>query len=169
MDSSSNLEERTMKLKRKNFGLLLVSLIALSFNSHFAQAAKKTGEIFRPAKVFAFKKSGQTSYTHLKEVADFPLAVKKTGIRVDRNNVYIGGYIVNSSKNAYPHVRIFPTFKTQLSNANQLSGLLVHDELNIAGGEIRRFVIMRPINTVKELLENNIPLSENCILNCRTM
>jgi hypothetical protein len=157
-----------MKIHRKNLGLLLVSLIALSFNSQFAQAAKKTADMLRPGKVYAFKRAGD-AYSPIKEVQASPLVVKKTGVQVDRNNLYIGGYVINSSKTSAAHVRIFPTFKTQFPKANTMTDLLNHDVLNLAAGEVRRFVIMRPIQSVKELLENNIPLSENCILNCRML
>ena len=47
---------------------MLASLMALSFNSHFAQAAKKTTEAFTPAKAYAFKKVGENQYAPLKEV-----------------------------------------------------------------------------------------------------
>jgi len=157
-----------MKIERKNLGLLLVSFIALSFNSHFAQAAKKTQDTLRPGKVFAFKKEGK-SFTPLPEIKASPVIVKKTGVKIDRENVYIGGYIVNASDNPVTHVRVFPTFVTKPPDAEKISELLNHDELNIEAREIRRFVIMRPISEVKKLLENNIPLSENCILNCRLM
>ncbi len=154
--------------RRKNLGLLLVSFIALSFNSHFAQAAKKTQETLRPGKVFAFKKEGK-AYTPLQEIKASPIIVKKTGVRVDRQNVYIGGYIVNSSDQPVNHVRVFPTFVVNPAEVKKFTELLNHDELNIGAREIRRFVIMRPISEVKTLLENNIPLTENCILNCRSL
>ena len=149
-------------------GLVLVSFIALSFNSHFAQAAKKTTEIFKPSKVYAFKRDGQT-YTPLQEVKTSPIIVKKTGVRMDRTNIYIGGYVVNSSEKAVNHIRIFPTFMTKPSNADKLVEQLVHDELNVGAREIRRFVIMRPIAALKPLLENNLPITENCILNCQVL
>lgn len=157
-----------MKIERKNLGLLLVSFIALSFNSHFAQAAKKTQDILKPAKVYAFKKEGNT-LTPLADVKTSPITVMKTGVRIDRENVYIGGYIVNSSDQQVNHIRVFPTFMTKLSDSQKLTELLNHDELNVGAREIRRFVIMRPISDVKFLLENNIPLSENCILNCQLL
>jgi hypothetical protein len=157
-----------MKIERKNLGLLLVSFIALSFNSHFAQAAKKTQEILKPAKVYAFKKEGN-NLTPLADIKTNSITVMKTGVRIDRENVYIGGYIVNSSDQAVSHVRVFPTFLTKISDTEKLTELLNHDELNVGAHEIRRFVIMRPISDVKYLLEHNIPLSENCILNCRLL
>ena len=157
-----------MKINRKNMGLVLVSLIALSFNSHFAQAAKKTQEIFTPTKVYAFKKQGD-HLTPLPEVRANPVVVRKTAIRFDRENVFIGGYLINSSDKSINHVRIYPTFLNQPSQAEKLAERLNHDELHLAGKELRRFVIKRPIAEVKGLLESNIPIAENCILNCRVM
>jgi hypothetical protein len=157
-----------MKIDRKNLGLVLVSFIALSFNSHFAQAAKKTQDILRPAKVYAFKRAGNV-YAPLQECTNLPIVVKKTGVRVDKEHVYIGGYIVNSSDKPIHHVRVFPTFVTKPSEAEKVSDTLNHDELNLGAREVRRFVIMRPVSSVQKLLDKNIPLQENCILNCRMM
>jgi len=157
-----------MKIDRKHMGLILASFIALSFNSHFAQAAKKTQEILQPAKVYAFKKTS-TTLVPLAEVKDSPVVVKKTGIRIDRRNLYIGGYVVNTSDKTIPQVRIFPTFVSKPQNSVNLSHQLNHDELNLSPKETRRFVIMRPISEVKALLENNVPISENCVLNCRLL
>ncbi len=157
-----------MKIDRKHMGLLLVSFIALSFNSHFAQAAKKTQSVLQPAKVYAFKKQGD-AYHQVPNVAAAPVTVKKTAIRVDRNNVYIGGYVVNTSDHPVTHVRIKPTFATNTEATRQLAEQFNHDELNLKGREIRRFVIMRPIAEVKQLLENNVPLDEKCMLNCQVL
>ncbi|MBP7635102.1 hypothetical protein KBA41_13120 [Candidatus Ozemobacteraceae bacterium] len=157
-----------MKIDRKHMGLILASFIALSFNSHFAQAAKKTQEILQPAKVYAFKKTA-TAYVPLAEVKDLPVVVKKTGVRIDRRNLYIGGYVVNTSNKTVSHVRIFPTFVSKPRNSANLSAQLNHDELNLSPKETRRFVIMRPISEVKTLLENNVPVAENCVLNCRLL
>lgn len=157
-----------MKIDRKHLGLIVASFIALSFNSHFAQAAKKTQEILKPAKVFAYKRAGEV-YVPVKEETKLPAVVKKTGVRMDRANVYIGGYVVNTSDQAIPHIRIYPTFVSLPPNSIQLSDKLNHDELNLSPRETRRFVIMRPISEVKILLEQNVPISENCILNCRVM
>ncbi len=157
-----------MKIDRKNMGLVLVSFIALSFNSHFAQAAKKTQDILKPAKVYAFKRDGQ-AYSPLQPVKPLPITVMKTGVRMDRQNIYIGGYVVNSSSQPIQHVRIFPTFVTKPQNSDKLTDQLIHDVLNLNPGELRRFVIMRPIAQVKNLLENNVPLAENCILNCQVL
>ncbi|MFZ2959871.1 MAG: hypothetical protein WA705_23580 [Candidatus Ozemobacteraceae bacterium] len=157
-----------MKIDRKNMGLVLVSFIALSFNSHFAQAAKKTQEIFRPAKVYAFKLDGE-KYTPLAQVKASPVTVKKTAIRFDRSNMIIGGYVVNSSDRPVNHVRIFPTFLNGPADVDKLTERLNHDELNLAAKELRRFVIMRPIAEMKTLLESNIPIADNCILNCQVL
>ncbi|MBF0545453.1 MAG: hypothetical protein HQM08_13515 [Candidatus Riflebacteria bacterium] len=157
-----------MKFNGKNLGLVAVSFIALSFNSHFAQAAKKTSEILQPSKVYAFKREGQ-KITPLPDVRTSPVSVKKTLITFDREKIYIGGYIVNASEETINHVRIFPTFLNQPKDTEKLSEKLNHDELEIRGKELRRFVIVRPIAEVKSLLENNIPIVENCILNCRLM
>ncbi|MBF0410670.1 MAG: hypothetical protein HQM10_25220 [Candidatus Riflebacteria bacterium] len=148
--------------------MVLVSFIALSFNSQFAQAAKKTQEIISPKKVYAFKREG-TKYIPLPESKSSPVAVKKTLITFDREKVYIGGYIVNSSNETINHVRIFPTFLHQPENSEKISEKLNHDELYLKGKELRRFVIIRPISEVKTLVENNIPITENCILNCRLL
>lgn len=155
-----------MKVSKKHIGLILASFIALSFNSHFAQAAKKTSELLAPGKVYAFKKT-ELGYVPLPEVKDSSLVVKKTGVRLDRQNLYIGGYVVNSSPTPVRQVRIFPTFATSLRNSERLARILFHDELCVKPGETRRFVIMRPISQVKDLLRHNIPLEENCILNAR--
>ncbi len=157
-----------MKIDRKHMGLILASFIALSFNSHFAQAAKKTQEIMQPAKVYAFKKTS-SALVPLAEVKGAPVVVKKTGVRIDRKNLYIGGYVVNTAEKTVPHVRIFPTFVSKPKNSAHLSDQLNHDELNLSPKETRRFVIMRPIADVKPLLENNVPVSDNCVLNCRLL
>ncbi len=157
-----------MKIDRKHLGLIAASFIALSFNSHFAQAAKKTQEILKPAKVFAYKRAGEVYLPVAPEQAA-AVVVKKTGVQIDRRNVYIGGYVVNTTDREIPHVRIFPTFVSQPANSQQLSEKLNHDELNLLPQETRRFVIMRPIAEVKPLLEQNVPITENCILNCREM
>lgn len=154
-----------MKVNRKHFGLILCSLMALSFNSHFAQAAKKTTEAFKPAKAYAFKKVGQ-GYVPLQEVNASPIVVKKTGIRVDRNNVYIGGYVVNTTDRVINHLRIFPSFADTQLNTSEFINRLNHTESNLAPRETRRFVIMRPVSEVAPLLAHNIPLNDNCILNC---
>ena len=85
-----------MKLNNKHTGLIVASLIALSFNSHFAQAAKKTVDAVKPATAYAFKKVG-SEYVQLPQVEAADIVVKKTAVKVDRNNVYIGGYIVNTT------------------------------------------------------------------------
>lgn len=154
-----------MKVNKKHFGLILCSLMALSFNSHFAQAAKKTTEAFKPAKAYAFKKVGQ-EYVRLPQVNAGPVVVKKTGIRVDRNNVYIGGYVVNTTDRVINHLKIFPSFADTRLNTNELINKLNHQEDNLAPHETRRFVIMRPASEVAPLLTHNIPLNDNCILNC---
>ncbi len=157
-----------MKLKKKHLGLVLASFIALSFNSHFAQAAKKTQELLQPSKVYAFKRVGN-NLTPLSEVSEGPVLVKKTGIRIDRNNVYIGGYLVNTSDKPVTQVRIFPSFLRLPTNAIHLSDRMNHDELNLSPKETRRFVIMRPIADLKSLLEFNVPIHDNCVLNCRVL
>lgn len=157
-----------MKIDRKNMGLVLVSFIALSFNSHFAQAAKKTQELFRPTKVYAFKLEGE-KYKPMGNVQTSPVTVKKTAIKVDRERIFIGGYLVNSSEKAINHVRVFPTFLNRPTDADKLAERLNHDELHLGPKELRRFVIMRPISEVKTLIENNIPIAENCILNCQVL
>lgn len=157
-----------MKIDRKHLGLIVASFIALSFNSHFAQAARKTQDILQPAKVFAYKRAGEV-YLPVRPEAPAAVVVKKTGVQIDRRNVYIGGYVVNTSEKEIPHVRIFPTFVSPPGNASQLSDKLNHDELNLRPKETRRFVIMRPISELKPLLEQNVPIAENCILNCREL
>lgn len=157
-----------MKIDRKHMGLILASFIALSFNSHFAQAARKTQEVLQPAKVYAFKKTS-TSLVPLAEVKEAPVVVKKTGVRIDRRNLYIGGYVVNTSDKSVPHVRIYPSFMSRPRNSATLYNHLNHDELNLSPKETRRFVIMRPIAEVKSLLEDNVPVAENCVLNCRLL
>jgi hypothetical protein len=154
-----------MKVNNKHFGLILCSLMALSFNSHFAQAAKKTTEALQPAKAFAFKKVG-AEYVRLPQVAAGPVVVKKTGVRIDRNYVYIGGYVVNTTDREIQHLRIFPSFADSSLNTSELVNKLNHDETKLAPRETRRFVIMRPIAEVAPLLAHNIPLNDNCILNC---
>ncbi len=156
-----------MKINKKHFGLMLASLMALSFNSHFAQAAKKTTEAFTPSKVYAFKKVGNNTYAPLNEVVAENVVVKKTGVKVDRTNVYIGGYIVNTTDKVIPHVRIFPTFTDGQFETKQFVENLSHDEVDLAPKEIRRFVIMRPANELAPLLNTSIPLNDNCILNCQ--
>jgi hypothetical protein len=157
-----------MKVDKKHLGLIVASFIALSFNSHFAQAARKTQDALQPSKVFAFKRVGD-QYVPLPEAKQSRVVVKKTGVTLDRRNVYIGGYVVNSSNEPIPQVRIYPSFATKTTNDNRLAESLFHDVLNLAPRETRRFVIMRPISTVRELLEQNVPLAENCILNSLEM
>lgn len=154
-----------MKVNNKRFGLILASIMALSFNSHFAQAARKTTEAFRPARAFAFKKVGQ-EYVRLPEVTAGPAVVKKTGVQVDRKNIYIGGYIVNTTDRVISHLRVFPTFADSGLNRPELVNLFNHDEKNLNPGETRRFVIMRQISEAQALLSHNIPIDENLILNC---
>lgn len=154
-----------MKVNKKHFGLILCSLIALSFNSHFAQAARKTGEAFQPTKAYAFKKVG-AGYVRLPQISAGPVVVKKTGVRIDRNYVYIGGYVVNTTDRAIQHLRIFPSFADSNLNTSELVNKLNHSEKNLAPRETRRFVIMRPVAEVASLLSHNIPLNDNCILNC---
>ncbi len=154
-----------MKVNKKHFGLILCSLIALSFNSHFAQAAKKTSEAFKPRKAFGFKKVG-SEYVRLPQITPGPVVVKKTGVRIDRNYIYIGGYVVNTTDRAIQHLRIFPSFADSSLNTSELVNKLNHDENNLAPRETRRFVIMRPVAEVAPLIAHNIPLNDNCILNC---
>lgn len=154
-----------MKVNKKHFGLILCSLIALSFNSHFAQAARKTTEAFKPGKAYAFKKVGK-EYVRLPQVQAGPVVVKKTGVRIDRNYVYIGGYVVNTTDRAIQHLRIFPSFADAALNTSELVNKLNHEETNLSPRETRRFVIMRPVSEVASLLAHNIPLNDNCILNC---
>lgn len=157
-----------MKVNKKHFGLILASLMALSFNSHFAQAAKKTTEAFKPGKAFAFKKVGK-EYIRLPQVNAGPVVVKKTGIRIDRNYVYIGGYVVNTTDKEIQHLRIFPSFADSSLNTSKLVEQLNHEEKNLAPKETRRFVIMRPASELAPLLTHDIPLNDNCILNCRVI
>ncbi len=154
-----------MKVNKKHFGLIVCSLMALSFNSHFAQAAKKTTDAFRPRKAYAFKKVGK-EYVRLPQVNAGPLVVKKTGVRIDRNYVYIGGYIVNTTDRAIKHLRVYPSFADSSLNRSELANKLHHEETNLAPKETRRFVIMRPVQDIAPLLAHNIPLNDNCILNC---
>jgi hypothetical protein len=154
-----------MKVTKKHFGLILASLMALSFNSHFAQAAKKTSEAFRPAKAFAFKKVGK-KYVKLPEIKAGPVVVKKTGVRIDRKHIYIGGYVVNTTTRNINHLRIFPTFTETALNTGELVNKLNHDIKDLAPRETRRFVIMRKVSEVAPLLSNSTPIKENCILNC---
>jgi hypothetical protein len=154
-----------MKVNNKRFGLILASLMALSFNSHFAQAARKTSEAMQSAKAFAFKKVGE-KYVQLPQVTPSNVVVKKTGIRIDRKNLYIGGYVINTGEQKVNHLRIFPTFADSRLNNSKLVNMLRHEERDLQPGETRRFVIMRPVSDVAPLLNNHIPLTENCILNC---
>ncbi|NCB37637.1 MAG: hypothetical protein EOM80_02605 [Erysipelotrichia bacterium] len=154
-----------MKVNKKHFGLILASLIALSFNSHFAQAAKKTTEAFKPGKAYAFKKVG-AEYVRLPQITAGPVVVKKTGVRIDRNYVYIGGYVVNTTDKVIQHLSIFPSFADSNLNTSKLINELRHEEKSLAPKETRRFVIMRPVSELAPLLSHNIPLDDNCILNC---
>jgi hypothetical protein len=156
-----------MKVNKKHFGLMLASLIALSFNSHFAQAAKKTTEVFTPTKAYAFKKVGDNQYTPLPEITPENVVVKKTGVKIDRTNVYIGGYLVNTTNKTIPHIRIFPSFTDGRFSTSKFVDALTHDELDLAPKEIRRFVIMRPAAQLAPLLSTTIPFNDNCILYCR--
>ena len=156
-----------MKINKKHFGLMLASLMALSFNSHFAQAAKKTTEAFTTSKVYAFKKVGDNTYAPLQEVKAENVVVKKTGVKIDRTNVYIGGYIVNTTDKTIPHIRIFPTFMDGRFSKSNLVDNLTHDELDLAPKEIRRFVIMRPASQLAPLLTTSVPFNDNCILYCK--
>jgi hypothetical protein len=142
--------------------------MALSFNSHFAQAAKKTTEAFQPARAFAFKKVGK-SYVRLPEVKPGSVIVKKTGVRIDRKNLYIGGYVVNTTDKEINSLKIFPTFAESSLNQSQLVNLLNHNIKNLQPHETRRFVIMRKVSEVGPLLSTTVPLTENCILNCYEM
>jgi hypothetical protein len=157
-----------MKANKKHFGLILASLMALSFNSHFAQAAKKTTEALQTAKAFAFKKVGK-KYVKLPQVQASPVVVKKTGVRIDRKNLYIGGYVVNTTDQKVERLRIFPTFADSRLNRSRLVNILKHDVKNLEPGETRRFVIMRPVSDVVPLISNHIPINQNCILNCYQM
>jgi hypothetical protein len=94
------------------------------------------------------------------------VVVKKTGIRIDRKNLYIGGYVINTGEQKVNHLRIFPTFADSRLNNSKLVNMLRHEERDLQPGETRRFVIMRPVSDVAPLLNNHIPLTENCILNC---
>lgn len=156
-----------MKINKKHFGLMLASLMALSFNSHFAQAARKTTEAFSTSKVYAFKKVGNNMYAPLKEVKAENVVVKKTGVKIDRTNVYIGGYLVNTTDKTIPHIRIFPTFMDGRFSQSNLVENLTHDEIDLAPKEIRRFVIMRPASELAPLLTTSVPFNDNCVLYCR--
>lgn len=155
-----------MKVNKKHLGLIIASLMALSFNSQFAQAARKTSEAFKPSKAYAFKKVGK-EYVRLPQIFPGPVVVKKTGVRIDRNNIYIGGYIVNTTDREIKHLEIFPSFTDQALNSTVLTEKLNHIEIRLAPRETRRFVIMRPVAEVAPLLSHSIPLNDNCILNCR--
>lgn len=155
-----------MVVNKKHFGLIIASFIALSFNSQFVQAARKTSEIFTSGKAYAFKKVGQ-EYIRLPQISPGSALVKKTGVRIDRNNIYIGGYAVNTSEREIKKLHIYPSFADQNLNKSNLANIMLHTEDNIAPSETRRFVIMRPISQVAPLLSHNIPLQDNCILNCR--
>lgn len=157
-----------MKVAKKHFGLILASLIAMSFNSHFAQAARKTGEMISTSRVYAFKRVGEV-YEALEQIEANPLVIKKTAVQVDRKNLYIGGYIINTSGRVVPHVRVYPSFMGSVRNKNRLVEVLTHDERNLKPGEVRRFVIVRPVTRVRELMESNLPVEENCILNVREL
>lgn len=156
-----------MKINKKHFGLMLASLMALSFNSHFAQAARKTTEAFTTSKVYAFKKVGNNTYAPLQEVKAESVVVKKTGVKIDRTNVYIGGYLVNTTDKTIPHIRIFPTFMDGRFSQSNLVENLTHDEIDLAPKEIRRFVIMRPASELAPLLTTSVPFNDNCVLYCR--
>ena len=156
-----------MKVNKKHFGLMLASLMALSFNSHFAQAAGKTTEVFSPSKAYAFKRVGDNQFTPLHEVKAENVVVKKTGVKIDRTNIYIGGYIVNTTDKTIPHIRIFPSFTDGRLSTNKFVESLTHDELDLAPKEIRRFVIMRPASELAPLLTTSVPFNDNCILYCR--
>ncbi|HAE38571.1 MAG TPA: hypothetical protein DCG57_08020 [Candidatus Riflebacteria bacterium] len=155
-----------MKVNKKHFGLIIASLMALSFNSQFAQAARKTTEAFKPGKAYAFKKVGK-EYIRLPQINPGPVVVKKTGVRIDRSNIYIGGYIVNTTDREIKHLQIFPSFADQSLNSSELAEKLNHKENSLAPRETRRFVIKRPVSEVAPLLSHSIPLNDNCILNCR--
>jgi len=155
-----------MKVNKKHFGLIIASLMALSFNSQFAQAARKTTEALTPSKVYAFKKVGK-EYVRLPQVVPSAVVVKKTGVVIDRENIYIGGYIVNTTDREIKHLQIFPSFTDQALNHSELVEKLNHNETSLAPRETRRFLIMRPVAEVAPLLSHSIPFNENCILNCR--
>lgn len=157
-----------MKVNKQHFGLILASLMALTFNSHFAQAAKRTAQLFKPARAAAFTKVNG-KYVRLPEVKPGDVVIKKTGVRIDRKNIYIGGYVVNTTNKEITHVRIFPEFKDKSTNNKKFASLLTHDILNLRPHETRRFVIMRKASEVAPILARNIPLSQNCILNCYEM
>ena len=146
---------------------MLASLMALSFNSHFAQAARKTTEAFTTSKVYAFKKVGNNTDAPLQEVKAENVVVKKTGVKIDRTNVYIGGYLVNTTDKTIPHIRIFPTFMDGRFSQSNLVENLTHDEIDLAPKEIRRFVIMRPASELAPLLTTSGPFNDNCVLYCR--
>ena len=157
-----------MKTKYKRFGLILASIMALSFNSHFAQAARKATDAFRPATAYAYRRVGQ-QYVQLDQVEAESTVVKKTGVRVDRRNIYIGGYVINTSDKPINHLRIYPTFADSSLNRDELIEVFNHDEFNLKPGETRRFVIMRSVSDANELLSHHIPIDQNCILNTRQM
>ena len=157
-----------MKVAKKHLGLILASLIAMSFNSHFAQAARKTGEMISTSRVYAFKRVGEV-YEALEQIEANPLVIKKTAVQLDRKNLYIGGYIINTSERVVPHVRVYPSFMGSVGNKNRFVEVLTHDERDLKPGEVRRFVIVRPVTRVRELMENNLPVGENCILNVREL
>ena len=157
-----------MKVNKKHSGLILASLIALSFNSHFAQAAKKTVKMLKPARAIVFAKV-KGGYIRLHEVKANDVVIKKTGVRIDRENVYIGGYAVNTTDKVIPHVRIFPEFKDNSCNSDKFINLMTHDIVNLQPHETRRFVIMRKASEVEPILAKNIPLAQNCILSCYEM
>jgi len=75
--------------------------------------------------------------------------------------------VVNTTEKAINHLRIFPSFADTSLNSSKLAEQLNHDEKNLAPKETRRFVIMRPVAELAPLLSHNIPLNDNCILNCR--
>lgn len=156
-----------MNLNTKRFGLILASLIALSFNSHFAQAARKTTQALRPARAWAFKRINEHEYVKLQQVDPEAVVVKKTGVRIDRRNIYIGGYIINTTDDVIEHVLVYPTFVDNRLNDSHLARVLKHEEVSLAPNETRRFVIMRPVSETRELVAHNIPLEQNCILNAR--
>ncbi|NLM16737.1 MAG: hypothetical protein GX221_03340 [Candidatus Riflebacteria bacterium] len=156
-----------MKLREKHIGLIIIALIALNFNSQFAQAARKTTSSIRFGKAYAYKKVGD-NLVPLPEVKAERVIVKKTAVEVGKKNVYIGGYIVNTSDETIRHVRIFPKFADcKLENSAELENRMTRDELNIKPREIRRFAIVRPASEIEPLLNHRIPLEENCILYSR--
>lgn len=152
------------KFEYKNISLLIVALIALSFNSHFAQAAKKTQELVLPAKVYAYKLQGDV-YVPVKPVNVGNVVVKKTKVLYDNKNVYIGAYIVNCSNKEIKKVKIIPSFVNAPKDVESIIANLTHIENNLKPKETRRFVIIRPINEIKSLLDMNISISNNCVLN----